>query len=107
MKASGQPVELPEVDQTFLIDWLCEIGPSLPGAMGPIPITFGEIDAWVRLTGTELAYGEALLLRQLSQLYCVERQQGATHSTSPALRLSRDKSQLAQGIFAALRTRSA
>lgn len=75
--------------------------------MGYVPITFSEIDAWARLTGTVLEYGEPQLLRQLSQLYCMERQQGAVKNTSPILRLNQDKSKLAQGIFAALRTRSA
>lgn len=78
----------------------------MPGSMGSVPLTYTEIDSWRRLTGTLLDTGEAILLRQLSQAYCAERNIGATHNTSPVLRLNRDKDKLAAGIFAALRTRS-
>lgn len=91
----------------FLADWVCEIGPAVQGMAGPSPITFSEIDAWQRLTGTILEFGEAQLLRQLSQAYCSELQAGKSNNTSPVMRESRDKTALAQGIFAALKARSA
>jgi hypothetical protein len=107
-QTNGEEPELPDPGRyQFLADWLCELGLSMPGAMGNVPLTYTEIDSWRRLTGTLLDTGEAMLLRQLSQVYCAERNIGATNNTSPVLRLSRDKEKLAVGIFAALRTRSA
>lgn len=53
-----------------LIDSLLEFGPSMPSMSGPVAVTFSEIDAWARVTKTEMPGCEALLLRNLSKEYC-------------------------------------
>ena len=64
---------LPELDWgQHLVDALLEFGPSMPGASGPVPVTFGEVESWARVTRTFLPGHEALLLRQLSRDYCGE-----------------------------------
>lgn len=107
-KANKEDPELPDPGRLgFLADWVFEIGPALPAMSGAAPLTYSEIVAWQAATGTVLEFGEAQLLRQLSQAYCSELQAGKTNNTPPVLRDSRDKAKLAQGIFAALRARSA
>lgn len=50
----------------YLIDWLLEAGPDMPGGMGAAPLTWGEIESWARLTGHQVAPWEAEILRHLS-----------------------------------------
>lgn len=42
----------------------------MPGPNGPVPVTWQEIDAWAKRSGTVLPGYEALLLRKLSKDYC-------------------------------------
>lgn len=49
---------------------LLEVGPSLQGPGGPVPITWQEMDSWADRTCTDLPGYEALELRQLSKDYC-------------------------------------
>lgn len=67
--------ELPPVDYAaYLIDYLMEVGPVMSGAMGPTPITFGEIHAWASVTGTIINAWDARMLRYLSRCYVNEFQ---------------------------------
>lgn len=68
----GTPkAEVPELDWgEHLIDMLAEIGFARPGASGPVPLSFGEIESWQRMTNAEVPSNEAALLRQLSCAYC-------------------------------------
>lgn len=50
----------------YLIGYLFEIGPVMESGLGPVAITYGEIDSWCRLTGIRLTPSEARLLRRLS-----------------------------------------
>lgn len=49
-----------------LVDYLWQIGPTLPAGMGDGPITQGEMKAWQDNTGIELTAWEAKTLRRLS-----------------------------------------
>ena len=63
--------EIPELDWgQHLVDMLAEIGFARPGSAGPIPVSYAEIEAWQRTTNAELPSNEAVLLRQLSAVYC-------------------------------------
>ena len=67
----------------YLIDWLLEAGPDMPGAMGATPLSWTEIDAWARLTGREVAPWEAELLRHLSIAFVQQYQEAKAIDCPP------------------------
>lgn len=56
----------------YLIAYLFEVGPTLTGAMGPIPLTHEELRAWQDDMGLQLAPWECRFLRRLSVEYMAE-----------------------------------
>jgi hypothetical protein len=62
-------VRLPEPGLQYLVDYLFEIGPTLPGMGGPVPLSFSEILAWQQLTGRYMQPWEVLMIRRLSLEY--------------------------------------
>lgn len=62
-------LEYPEVQAAHLIRYLFEVGPVMAGGMGPIPLSFGEIQSWQEVTGIELNNWEAGMIRSLSREY--------------------------------------
>jgi len=56
----------------YLVGYLFEVGPTMAGAMGAGPLTFGEIRAWSELTGVPINPVEARFLRSLSIVYLNE-----------------------------------
>ena len=50
--------------------WLSELGFCDTGFNGPVPLSFKEIDAWVRLTQTDITPNEVLILSGMSKAYC-------------------------------------
>lgn len=76
--------EMPELvggEQVLLYLW--EVGPALPGASGPEPLTHLEIRAWQDNTGNELTCWEALTLRRLSIEYIAEFEAAKTPNRLP------------------------
>jgi hypothetical protein len=67
-------VEVPELDLPsieageHLVEYLFEAGPTSAGEV----LTYGEIAAWTRLTGTVLTSWEAKTLRGMSREYLSE-----------------------------------
>lgn len=69
-KNDGVPPSYPPIDAgEHLIEYLFEIGPTLPGAMGEVPITHVELRAWQENVGIDLQSWEAKLLHRLSSEY--------------------------------------
>jgi hypothetical protein len=66
-----------------LFDALFEIGPVLPGGMGPAPLTFGEISRWSEVTGVPLGPWEARTLVNLSRIYQSEYDRAAKGGPAP------------------------
>ena len=61
---------MPEIEGgAQVIDYLQEVGPTMPGAMGPEPVSFAEIDAWARTTGYDPSAWEAQTIRRLSRVF--------------------------------------
>lgn len=56
----------------YLIGYLLEVGPALPGSSGAVPITQGEIRAWQENTSIRLTPWEVRTLRLVSQEYVGE-----------------------------------
>jgi hypothetical protein len=54
----------------YLIGWLYDVGPALPGAMGFVPLTYSELRAWSELQQISISPWEAGTLRELSAAYC-------------------------------------
>lgn len=66
-----QQLELPEVPgYANLLHHLQELGFSSKGLGGLAPITFQEIKSWSEITGNDVTYWEATVLRKLSNYYC-------------------------------------
>ncbi len=72
-KAAGEEIVLPPNPAPYLVDWLLEIGPTLPTGMGSSPITYGAMLDWQAIMGVELEPWEARILRQLSGEYASEQ----------------------------------
>jgi hypothetical protein len=68
-KSSGEEPPLPPLTAQHIYDALMEVGPTEAGAMGPIPLSWREIDAWAARTFARPSAWEARLLRRLSAEY--------------------------------------
>lgn len=78
MARDGIQPALPLVDGgQYLLDWLFEIGPTLPAGMGSGVLTFSEIATWQQLVGLDLQPWEVRALRRLSGEYL-----GETHAAT-------------------------
>lgn len=53
----------------YILGYLFEMGPTIPGSMGASPLTFSEIEAWQRVVAIDLQPFEAQLIRRLSVEY--------------------------------------
>jgi hypothetical protein len=77
--------ELPPIDDAsgYFIAHLMELGPTVAAGMGAGPITFSEIDAWIRLTGARLSPSDARLIRRLSIEHLSESQKATEQFYPP------------------------
>lgn len=65
--------DMPPLDGSdYLIGDLFEIGPTMAAGMGEGPLTFGEIQAWIELTGVKRQPWEIRFLRRLSLEYLAQ-----------------------------------
>jgi hypothetical protein len=65
----GEEPELPACDAPELVQYLFEAGPVLYSGMGPVPLTYIEIESWQRIAGQRLTPWECSTLRRLSQAF--------------------------------------
>ena len=73
-QAEGTPVFLPEVSLPHIIDYLLEVGPTMPSGLGPAPLTHVELRAWQADMAIELSPFEAQTLRRLSRVWITHAQ---------------------------------
>jgi hypothetical protein len=64
---------MPDNPLGYLVDYLFDAGPSMPGGFGEAPLTHGEIRAWQDNTGIELMPREVRAIRIASALWVQER----------------------------------
>jgi len=78
---AGGELDLPDIDPalTYLIGWLMEAGPMSAAGIGPVPLTWLDLDAWQRCTGVRVQPWEARLLRRLSGDYLDELNNAEAH----------------------------
>lgn len=74
MTADGIAPDMPPVRAPWIIDTLMDIGPSEPGAMGPVPLSWATIVHWQSCMGVDLAPWLCRLLRRLSIEFVTESQ---------------------------------
>jgi hypothetical protein len=70
----SEVLEMPECDAAHIVAYLFEIGPTLAGGMGEVPVPESEIESWQRNTGIELQSWEARTVKRLSREYLSESQ---------------------------------
>lgn len=63
--------ELPE-ELAHVWRWFQEVGPCMSGAMGPTPLTYQEIHAWMQVRQAHPTPDEVAAIRQLSEIYTIE-----------------------------------
>lgn len=82
---AGGEIDLPDIDPALLhfVSVLMEAGPVSSAGMGPIPLTWAELDAWQHCVGLRLQPWEARLIRVLSGDYLEEFQQAEAHDAPP------------------------
>ncbi|NKX40348.1 hypothetical protein HGG71_02570 [Rhodobacteraceae bacterium R_SAG2] len=62
-----------------------EVGPTLPGAMGEVPVSWVEVDAYARHSPEITEPWEVQALVQMSQQYLAEKVKGADVFTVPPI----------------------
>lgn len=70
-------LEMPDVDTeysaSYLIGLLQEAGLMSSNGMGPVPISWQEINSWLAATNLELSTWEIITVKELSEAYVAER----------------------------------
>ena len=102
LRDAGLPVEMPPLGQAGrqIVEHLLECGPALSGAMGAVPLTYGEIAAYQQAAGVDLTPWEARMLRRASLAY-VSATRDAEAPDAPAPWVSNTevrRERIAQGI---------
>ena len=64
--------DFPPIRTPWVIDWLMEVGPTDPGAMGAVPISWATISQWQHCMGLDLPPWLVRLLRRLSVEFVAE-----------------------------------
>jgi hypothetical protein len=101
---AGNEIKLPEVTATYLLQYLFEIGPTFPGALGYVGLPFSEIASWQEQTGIELQPWEVRAIRSASIAYA--NQLSISHDPacpSPISVVEPDPEKLAKHIKSVLR----
>ena len=73
------PINLP----SHILAYFWEVGPTMPGGMGAVPLSHGEIESWQNNIGIKLSAWECRALKRLSIEYLNESQK-ATKRECPA-----------------------
>lgn len=71
--AEHPSLELPDIEgdhnATYVVGLLHEAGLMSTNGMGPVPLSWLEIEAWMRMTCRDLPLWERLTIRELSEEY--------------------------------------
>lgn len=74
---------MPPISCPWVVDYLMEVGPTEAGAMGPVPVSWREIDHWQQCLGIALDPWVTRLLRRMSLEFVAESQK-AREADCPA-----------------------
>lgn len=78
---------MPDLSEYQQMLWraFLEVGPSLPGFSGEVPVSWSEVDAYARNCPELTEPWEVQLLVQMSQQYLAEKAKGASVYTNSPL----------------------
>lgn len=66
-------LQFPELDGAdYMIGLFQEAGLTMPNGMGVTPLTWQEIESWLRVTELHLSVWEKLTIREMSEAYTAE-----------------------------------
>ena len=71
-KEAGVKPPLPPCPARHFVTWLMEAGPIAQTGEGRVALSWGDIDAWARMTRTRLRPWDARTLHSLSAVYLAE-----------------------------------
>lgn len=99
MLNEGREPPMPPIDEAcaYMVGYLFEAGPEMPGAAGSVPLTHSEIEAWARVTGRDITPWEASTMRRLSVAYVVGRYE-ADELDAPAPWMPSDQDAMSRRI---------
>ena len=63
---------MPPCESLYMVNYLFEIGPTLPGAMGDVELSHSEIACWQSNIGITLNHWESRTLKRISKDYLNE-----------------------------------
>jgi hypothetical protein len=109
MKNDNYMPEMPPVEVgAYLLNWLFDAGPTMPGGMSTSVLTSAELQAWQHNTGNRMTPWEARTLRNLSAAYVAELLEAANPKRSapwhPEDMPDEDKKATAQSMRESLRS---
>lgn len=77
-------LDLPDTDDAaYMIALFHEAGPMSTNGMGVVPITWQEMESWLRTTERELSVWEKLTLREMSEAYVAEFNKASARDAAP------------------------
>lgn len=83
MANGGKPL-MPDVGEAeFMVSYWKDAGIALSGAMGPVPLTAIELQAWQEGTGFDLMPWQFSVLLEMSRAYLAAKQEGAKPECPP------------------------
>jgi hypothetical protein len=101
---AGNEVQYPVVTANYLLEYLFEIGPAVPGAMGAVGLSFSEIESWQRQVGINLAPWEVRAIHAGSDAYANQLSISRDPTCPPPLQvIERDPEKLTKHIKSILR----
>lgn len=83
MGADGIVPDMPGICAPWIVNTLMDIGPSEPGTMGPVPLSWGTIAHWQSCMDVDLAPWLCRLLRRLSVEFVAEGHRAREHDCPP------------------------
>lgn len=103
-EADGAEILWPEVDLFYLVNYLWEAGPCLYGGMGPVPLSWQELQSWQEQTGTVLQPWELTIIKAASRAYAEQISiSGKADCPPPNRVVEHDPEKLAKHIKSILR----
>lgn len=98
-RARGVTPDMPPVSQhaAHILGWWLDVGPAMSGGMGDVEISYGEIVAWSKATGTPVEPWQAQLLRRLSGAYIEAKVAGADPMAVPPYHVVAEEQKRAAG----------
>lgn len=100
-------LQFPELDGSgYLVNLWQEAGLIMSNGMGVVPLTWQEIESWLRVTELQLTVWEKLTIREMSEAYAAESAKATDkHAAPPYTAVSEiDRPAVASKVLSVLRS---